>query len=105
MFDQQFACAEQGILQNYIWLSLLCLVLAPTFFSALRTLQRRQALAVKLQKPLKAFESLSKEPQEAHLRGSQRHLRALLHCGGLLWRARVALRGASHRLFAQRHGY
>lgn len=43
MFDQQFACAEQGILQNYIWMSLLCLVLAPTFFSALRTLHRRQA--------------------------------------------------------------
>ncbi|CAJ1396794.1 unnamed protein product [Effrenium voratum] len=43
MFDQQFACAEQGILQNYIWMSLLCLLLGPTFFSALRTLHRRQA--------------------------------------------------------------
>jgi len=42
-FDKQFACAEQGLLQSYLWLSLLTVVLAPTFISAMRTLQRRQA--------------------------------------------------------------
>lgn len=42
-FDQQFACAEQGFLTSYLWISLLTLVLAPSCFSAMRTLQRRQA--------------------------------------------------------------
>lgn len=43
VFDQQFACAEQGILQSYMWLSLLTVLMGPSVFSALRTLQRRQA--------------------------------------------------------------
>mmetsp|Transcript_11250 Transcript_11250/g.19959 ORF Transcript_11250/g.19959 Transcript_11250/m.19959 type:complete len:421 (-) Transcript_11250:16-1278(-) len=42
-FDKQFACAEQGMLQSYLWLTFLTVVLAPTYFSALRTLHRRQA--------------------------------------------------------------
>eukprot|EP00931_Biecheleriopsis_adriatica_P090733 TRINITY_DN64667_c0_g1_i1.p1 TRINITY_DN64667_c0_g1~~TRINITY_DN64667_c0_g1_i1.p1 ORF type:complete len:437 (-),score=90.40 TRINITY_DN64667_c0_g1_i1:96-1358(-) len=42
-FDQQFACAEQGLLQSYFLLSLITVILGPTFFSALRTLHRRQA--------------------------------------------------------------
>lgn len=42
-FDQHFACSEQGLLQSYIWFSLLAMALAPVFGSAMRVLHRRQA--------------------------------------------------------------
>jgi len=40
---QHFACSDQGLLQSYIWFSVIALVLAPVFYSAMRVLQRRQA--------------------------------------------------------------
>lgn len=41
-FEQHFACAEQGLMQTYLWFSVCALGLAPFFLSALRVLHRRQ---------------------------------------------------------------
>lgn len=40
---QHFACSDQGLLQSYMWFSLLALILAPVFYHAMRVLHRRQA--------------------------------------------------------------
>jgi hypothetical protein len=41
--DQHFACSEQGLLQSYIWFSVLAMALAPMFGSSMKVLHRRQA--------------------------------------------------------------
>lgn len=40
--EQHFACADQGLLSSYIWFSLVAVVFAPLFGTALRVLHRRQ---------------------------------------------------------------
>jgi len=40
--EQQFSCADQGLLSTYIGLSILAAALAPFFYSTLRVLSRRQ---------------------------------------------------------------
>ena len=77
MSNHTFQMAQQTT--NQLRLSLLCLVLAPTFFSALRTLHRRQA----------PVSSSSKAGGQWLMRGSQRCLGALLYGCSLLWRARL----------------
>mmetsp|Transcript_69391 Transcript_69391/g.206713 ORF Transcript_69391/g.206713 Transcript_69391/m.206713 type:complete len:420 (-) Transcript_69391:82-1341(-) len=42
-FDQHFACADRGLVQSYLWLSLVALGLAPILGTAMRALHRRQA--------------------------------------------------------------
>mmetsp|Transcript_44601 Transcript_44601/g.77265 ORF Transcript_44601/g.77265 Transcript_44601/m.77265 type:complete len:424 (-) Transcript_44601:138-1409(-) len=42
-FEQQFACEDQGLFQNYMWLVVFVLVLALPFYFAFRVLHRRQA--------------------------------------------------------------
>lgn len=41
--QQHFACADLGLLQSYLWLSLVAVVLAPLLFTSMRALHRRQA--------------------------------------------------------------
>jgi len=41
--EEHFACADQGLLQSYFWLSLIAAAMSPAFFSAQRVLHRRQA--------------------------------------------------------------
>mmetsp|Transcript_9155 Transcript_9155/g.28355 ORF Transcript_9155/g.28355 Transcript_9155/m.28355 type:complete len:421 (-) Transcript_9155:188-1450(-) len=40
---QHFTCADQGLLQSYLWFSLAAAVAAPVFVTALRVIHRRQA--------------------------------------------------------------
>lgn len=42
-FDTQFACADQGLFQSYIWVALICGATAPLYYFAFRVLHRRQA--------------------------------------------------------------
>jgi len=42
-FETQFACADQGLFESYIWLGLLMCVMAPPHYFAFRVLHRRQA--------------------------------------------------------------
>jgi hypothetical protein len=41
--DRHFACADQGLLSSYLWLSVVALAAAPFFVSAQRVLHRRQS--------------------------------------------------------------
>mmetsp|Transcript_88006 Transcript_88006/g.249326 ORF Transcript_88006/g.249326 Transcript_88006/m.249326 type:complete len:421 (+) Transcript_88006:59-1321(+) len=41
--EQHFTCSDQGLLQSYLAFSLLAMVLAPVFATALRVIHRRQA--------------------------------------------------------------
>lgn len=41
--EQQFACADQGLFQSYLWLALVICCCGPVFYFAFRVLQRRQA--------------------------------------------------------------
>jgi len=43
MFEEQFACADQGLLQSYLFFTLGAVLLAPVFYFACHTLHRRQA--------------------------------------------------------------
>jgi hypothetical protein len=42
-FESQFACSDQGLFQNYIWLTLAVLASGAPFYFAFRVLHRRQA--------------------------------------------------------------
>lgn len=42
-FEQHFACSDQGLLESYLWISVIVLLGTPAFYSAHRILQRRQA--------------------------------------------------------------
>lgn len=42
-FEQQFACADQGLLQSYIWITLIVLATGAPFYFAFRVLHKRQA--------------------------------------------------------------
>jgi len=41
--DQHFTCSDRGLLQSYLWFSLVAAVLAPIFLTAMRILHKRQA--------------------------------------------------------------
>jgi len=41
--EEHFACQDQGLLHNYLWLSVFAAMMAPALFSAQRVLHRRQA--------------------------------------------------------------